>query len=86
MRHPVLGRLVQALHVDVLSRQPHHAKSGRVFGAKPRIPANATLGACACKPGLGPFADQRAFELGRGAQDLQAELALRRGRVDGIGQ
>jgi hypothetical protein len=84
MGHPVLRRLVQAFHVAVLPRQPHLAQRRRIPGAQARIAANPAFGACAGQPGLGAFADQGALELGRGAQDLQGELALRGGRVDRV--
>jgi hypothetical protein len=77
MGHPDLRRLVQPLHIAVLSRQPHLAQSGRVFGPQSGVPADPALGAGARQPRLGTFADQRPLELGRGAQNLQRELALR---------
>ena len=84
MGHPILRGFVQALHVAVLSCQPHLAQRGGVFGAKPRIATNAALGACRDKPGLRALTYQRALELRRGAQNLQCEFSLRGGGVDGV--
>ena len=84
MGHPVLRSLVQALHIAVLPRQPHLAQSRRIFGTQARIAANPALGSRACQPGLGALADQRPFELGRGPQDLEGELALRGCRIDRV--
>jgi len=84
MGQPVLCRLVQTLHVSVLSRQPHLAKSGRVFGPQSGVSAHAALCACAGQASLRPFPDQGALELGRSAQDLQRELALRGSGVDRV--
>jgi hypothetical protein len=67
-----------------LSRQPHFAKSSRVFGPQSRVPADPALGTGARQPRLGTFADQRPLELGRGAQNLQRELALRGSGVDRV--
>ena len=69
---------------SVLSREPHLAKSGRIPGSQPRVPAHAALGARAGKPGLGAFPDQGALKLRRSAQDLQRELALRGCGIDRI--
>ncbi len=70
MGHPILCRFVQTLHVAVLSRQPHLAKSGRILGSQTRVPTDASLGAGAGQPRFGKLTDQRAFELGRRAQNL----------------
>jgi len=86
MGNPVLRRLVQAFHIAVLPRQPHLAQRCRITGAQARIAANPAFSFCARQPGLGALADQGPLELGRSTQDLQGELALRRGRVDRIGQ
>ena len=48
------------------------------------VPADPALGTGARQPGLGAFADQGALELGRGAQNLQRELALRGSGVDRV--
>ncbi|KZY36326.1 hypothetical protein A3731_43635 [Roseovarius sp. HI0049] len=76
MGHPILRGLVQALHVAVLSRQPHLAQRGGVFGAKPRIATNAPFGARRGEPGLCAFTDQSAFELDRSVQNMQRKLTL----------
>jgi len=43
MGHPILRSFVQALHVAVLSRQPHLAQRFRVLGAKTWVAADAAL-------------------------------------------
>lgn len=55
-------------------------------GAEAWIAADPALGSCAGQPGLGAFADQGSHEFGGGAENMQGELALRRGRVDRVGQ
>lgn len=55
-------------------------------GAQARIAANPAFGSCAGQARIGAFPDQGALELGRGTQDLQSELALRRRRVDRVRQ
>ena len=84
MWHPVLCRLVEALHIAVLPRKTHLAQSGRIPGAQPGVAADTPFGARAGQPGLGAFADQGAFELGGGAQHLERELTLWGGCVDRV--
>ncbi len=84
MGHPVLRRLVQALHEAVLPRQSNLAKGGRVFGTQARVPANAPFGARAGKASFGALPDQGALELGGSTKHLKRKFALRRCRVDRI--
>ena len=80
----ILRGLVQAFHVAILPGKPSLAKCFGILGAKSTVAADAPHRARRRKPCLGAFADQSVFKLGRGAQDLKRELALRRGSVDRI--
>jgi hypothetical protein len=57
-----------------------------VAGAQAGIAADAATHACGAQAGFGALGDQRALELGDGAQHLQGEHTLRRRGVDGIAQ
>jgi hypothetical protein len=76
-------------HVGVAPGLPglvHRAHGGGGAEAQPRIAADAAALAGGLQAGLGALADQRALELGDGAEDLQGEAALRAGGVDGIAE
>jgi hypothetical protein len=47
-----------------------------------RPAATATPGPSRGQPGAGAFADEIAFELGQGGEDMEHELAAGRGGVD----
>ena len=56
----------------------------RVAGAQSGIAAKPAATAAGLQPGLGALGDQRALELGDGAQHLQGEHALWRAGVDRV--
>ena len=84
MWYPILRRLVQALHISILARQTNLAQRCRILGSQTRVPTDASLGAGAGQARFGTLTDQRAFELGCRAQDLQGEFALRGRSVDRV--
>jgi hypothetical protein len=70
-RHRVLPRAVHFPgHLELVSAQ--HGWSAAV----------AAAGSGGGQPGVGPFADEVAFELGQGGEDMEDELAAGGGGVD----
>jgi hypothetical protein len=65
----------------------HGLGRSEVFGHEGRGPATQTATRSGrLEAGQGPFADDAAFELGERREDMEHQLAARRGGVDRLGE
>ncbi len=85
-RQPELGRGDEVVEIEAVTRRRDRPDRFRPALAQPRIAGKfaARLGRLHAR--LGALGDQRALELGDGAEHLQREHALRRRGVDRIAQ